>query len=310
MRKNFANSRLIQEALHKLEAYLEQSHISFRNQDHIFVFICGANNKEGNDISPRRKSVIEFAKHNLPNTEFLLAEKVFEALQAENKKENILEVEHTISEFSDYILIILESNSTFTELGAFSKKELLEKLIVINNSAYANSKSFINLGPINLIKSNSPDQLILYPMAPGVEDPDAIGSTFFQLKKILSTRKSTRGHTLTKGDLADFEKINKKKVMFIHDLIYLAGHINRPDIITLLKRLFNEKQDYKIISRYLALLCSFNFITQVKGNDSASTYYYSNRDTPYLIYKRDINNIISIFRLYNLKERPEAIYGT
>ena len=41
-----------------------------------FVFLCGAN-KTPTEISERRRALIEFSQKNLPNTQFFLAEKVF-----------------------------------------------------------------------------------------------------------------------------------------------------------------------------------------------------------------------------------------
>ena len=87
---------------------INSEEVRYNENEHIFVFICGANKNE-NEISNRRKAIIDFAKLNLPNTEFLLAEKVFEFLKIEDNKQNLLDIEHTISEFSDFILIVLES---------------------------------------------------------------------------------------------------------------------------------------------------------------------------------------------------------
>ncbi len=303
------NNRVIRDELAYLLTMIRNGDVSYNDNEHIFVFICGANKNE-NEISTRRKAIIDFAKTNLPNIEFLLAEKVFEFLKIEDNKQNLLDIEHTISDFSDFILIVLESYSAFAELGAFSKTDLLQKLIVINNSKYAHSASFINLGPINLIQSQpSKDRVILYPMGHSVTEPDPIASTFSPLSKILTSKTLTRSKRLKIEQISDLNKISKLKVMFIHDLIYLTGHINRKSLISILESIMG-RNDYKILTRYLGLLCSFEFITQRKAPTADKIIYHSNRSAPYFEYKKDVTKIITAFRIYNQKAKPESIYGT
>ena len=64
-------------------------------------------------------------------------------------KGNILDVENLISDFSDYILIILGAPSAFTGAWGIFSRQLKKKLVVINNLEFK-EESFINLGPIKL----------------------------------------------------------------------------------------------------------------------------------------------------------------
>ncbi len=143
-----------------LKGAIESSLVHRPKKTNRFVFLCGANKKK-NEISERRKALIAFASKNLPHNKFFLAEKVFTFLSAEGHKGNLIDIENQISRFSDHILIILESQSAFAELGAFSHEELRKKLIVINDKKFEDAESFVNLGPIKAIEEVSGKNHIL-----------------------------------------------------------------------------------------------------------------------------------------------------
>lgn len=62
---------------------------------------------------------MDFADTHLPHVQMILAENVFATLKKEGMSGNLLDVEDQLSQFSDNILIVLESESTFTELEPF-----------------------------------------------------------------------------------------------------------------------------------------------------------------------------------------------
>jgi len=179
MLKLIKTKPLIKQRLLHLAHAINAGRVSLPKQLTRFVFLCGANN--GSEISARRKALIKFAENSLPGTQFLLAEKVFETLASQGNKENILDIEKSISNFADHVLIVLESESAFAELGAFSHEDALrEKLIVINDIKHKNTTSFINTGPIQAIKEKAGENAILfYKMSPnGKEHLDGIGEIF------------------------------------------------------------------------------------------------------------------------------------
>lgn len=270
-----------------------------------FVFLCGANKTDGT-VSERRRAILNFAEKKLPHTHFFLAEKIFPLLQKEGHKDNLLDIEHTISNFTDKILIVLESNSSFAELGAFCHQELRNKLIVINDIAFIKSMSFINLGPLKAIEESSgKESVILYKMKEdGVNKIDAIGSTFYNLHKILKEQLPDKPAVLRSDDVNPSKIFNKVSLRFIHDLIYIAGPVTRVEIIEILKCLFG-KNDYKKISEHIALLNAFESIYDIGGN-----VYKSRLSRMYFNYKFDVNAVIASFRNYMLKYKSERIYGT
>lgn len=268
-----------------------------------FVFLCGAN-KSKDLISERRRALLDFSKKHLPHTQFFLAEKMFSTLQQEGHKENILDIEHQITKFADKIVIVLESNSSFAELGAFSHTELREKLIVINNSRFEHSESFINLGPIKAIKEKSGScNIIHYKMSDeGIHKTDAIGDTFAPLFDLLKTPLKGRPNPVKLEECNPANIFDKNSAMFVHDIVYICGPLRYPELIAVLIQIFGN-HDFKL-RQHLAILSSFGAI-----NRTESGLYKSQNCKPYFEYRFDINNLISIFRNYLLTSCPERLYG-
>ncbi|EKO1463735.1 retron St85 family effector protein, partial [Salmonella enterica] len=190
-----------------------------------FIFLCGANKNNG-EPSARRIELIDFSEKHLSNCHFFLAELVFKELskdEEDSSSDNLLDIEADLSKLADHIIIVLESFSSFTELGAFAySKQLRKKLIIINNTKFINEKSFINMGPIKAITQQSQQSgyFLHYKMAEGnesIERSDGIGQIFNPLYDILSRNDRAIARTLKKEDLDPSNNFNKDSVRFIHD---------------------------------------------------------------------------------------------
>lgn len=296
--------QLIRGAASALKHAVDHSKISLPLALPQFVFLCGAN-KPTNEVSERRRAVLEFVHRNLPNISIFLAERVFETLTAEGPTINLLDIESDISNFSDFIIIILESPSTFAELGAFSTSKLRSKLIIINNAVYANARSFINLGPLKAITdAANPKHIISYNMAlDGLSSLDSIGVIFPQLHKLLDSVNLNRRRSMDESGLNPSKIFNKYSAMFLHDLLYLSGPLLYKEIIELLKLIFGDS-NYNKTKTLLALLVSFNVIKR----DQTTGLYRSQSTHLYYSFNFDTNKYIAIFRNYMLKNYSERFY--
>ena len=127
-------------------------------RDHIFVpsfswkrtvFLCGADlsdNKTG-----RHKMAKLFKKY--PRYELLYPEDIFDDLMAGQGQHSLLVLENILADSVDSIVLFPESPGSFAELGAFANNSrLASKLICVGQKRYAKKKSFINYGPVRLIK--------------------------------------------------------------------------------------------------------------------------------------------------------------
>lgn len=268
-----------------------------------FIFLCGAN-KDENSISERRKSLIKFSKQHLPHAQFFLAEKMFSTLQKEEHKGNLLDIETEISQFADHIVIVLESPSSFAELGAFSHKLLRNKLIIINDKRFEKSNSFVNLGPLKAVKEAAGDESVIYYKMndDGVFRLDAIGDTFDHLHGILKDPIKGKSRPISLDACDPSSNFNKASAMLVHDLIYFTGPITHKELVEVVKIIFGNK-NFKL-KEHVAILGAFESVSR----DDIGLYR-SNMRSPYYEYRFDINKLISTFRNHLMKSYPERIYG-
>jgi hypothetical protein len=129
-------------------------------RDHIFipnysrkttVFLCGA---DKSDQKTGRNKMSELFK-NYPRYELLYPEDLFDDLIVGQGQHSLLFLENILADSVDAIVLFPESPGSFAELGAFANdKRLVNKLICIRQKKYSKRKSFINYGPVRLIKAS------------------------------------------------------------------------------------------------------------------------------------------------------------
>lgn len=122
----------------------------------INIFLCGA------DIGDKGKARYKMAKllESKGRFELLYPEEVFDDLLM-GQGHSLLTLESILANSVDAILIFPESPGSLAEVGAFANdKLLLEKLICISEKKHQKKKSFINFGPLRLIKSSKTGKLI------------------------------------------------------------------------------------------------------------------------------------------------------
>lgn len=125
----------------------------------INIFLCGASQDRKASI---RKDIYDRIK-DLPKFNVVFPEWIFGGLLL-NKQYNLLELERELAADVDVIVLPLEGYGTMAELGAFASfPDLTEKIIVVNEDKYRhNKRSFINIGPIELIRSQDKRNIIYY----------------------------------------------------------------------------------------------------------------------------------------------------
>jgi len=127
----------------------------FRRSPYVFkslrpvLFLCGGKS------SPRRKRLADYFKSHHKNTLFFYAEDVWLEIAGRHPA-NALETEQQLAELADAVIIIVESEGTCAELGAFSSSESLRKKILpIVDRKYQFHDSFINTGPLRWVDQDS-----------------------------------------------------------------------------------------------------------------------------------------------------------
>jgi hypothetical protein len=289
----------VAQALQKFRVLIEKQGMWHPTEDVQFVFLCGAN------IAPqvpskRRQILLEFSSKHLPHTKFFLAESMFKVLEAEGHRGNVLDIEDELSRFADYVIIVLESESSFCELGAFAThNELRKKLIIINDWAHRSSKSFINLGPIQAVREISTGNHVLhYKMEnDGKIYGDGIGDVFRKLHILLHKKPKTRRTRVNQYDPNKY--FTKESLRFMHDLVYFSSPVSFPELSRLVKLLFDKAKDKQLL-KHLGLLCAIEQTQRTEKNLYKSIY-----NKPYFQYDTyDIYSMIAGFRNLYLRNDP------
>lgn len=197
------------------------------------IFLCGADT--GRTDSFRHLLNIEFkkyAKFNVVYPEFIFATLL------NQKESNLLELEDELASYVDLIIIPLEGQGTLAEIGAFAvNKKLLPKIIAINDIRYKNAKSFINLGPIDLIKKTSSNNLFYFTKG---KEKDI-------LKDLVDTISSKR---IPKKDTYDLVNIfNLSRYLFY--LIAIYQPLTKKEMFERLNELTEEIENAKIKLKYI-----------------------------------------------------------
>lgn len=263
------------------------------------IFLCGANRTAGIP-SVRREAVKRFIENISSEYRVLYAETVFNELSKIGNNRNVLDLEHEISDIADKVVIILESPSAFCELGAFAHPTLRKKLIVINDSQFQDSSSFINSGPIAAaFEAKSP--VLWYPMeSDGVSRLDGIGAIFNDLKVAMNPHPLSGSSKI----LEDISKLrpNKTSLYFVHDLVLLTGPISYDELIAVLIAGFGHKP-YDMLKRLLGVLRAADLI---QSDSIGETWIYKAVNTElYLTYDSNIYSMMASFRRFHLKMSPQ-----
>jgi len=121
------------------------------------IFLCGA------DIDRKDKArykIAEFFKWQFWY-DLIYPEDVFDELLYSSKTKDLLSLEGLLADSVDAVVLIPESPGSFAELGAFANDEKLRnKLICLVDKRFKKDKSFINQGPLKLVKKANPFGLV------------------------------------------------------------------------------------------------------------------------------------------------------
>ncbi len=121
------------------------------NESKRIIFLCGADKSDKKSI----RYIFSLALEKQSSIELAYPEDLFEDLLEGQGKNSLLALEEHLAKAVDLIAIIPESPGSFAELGAFSSQEkLAKKTVVFRLSKYKSDRSFINHGPIRLIKKH------------------------------------------------------------------------------------------------------------------------------------------------------------
>ncbi|MBX7044544.1 MAG: retron St85 family effector protein [Ignavibacteria bacterium] len=212
------------------------------------VFLCGGSLTEKKNI--RHVIGTELKKDRLSyKYDIIFPEELFNEILYGNKKADLLSLENLLADSVDAIIIIPESPGSYSELGAFTNnKQLLEKIICIIDKKYEFKKSFINQGPIKLVKKKDKGRVLFY-------ENKNIGKVLEGLRSSLNKIKNSSKKKADKINLLQFDN-------FLLFAIFILEPIDRSSLIELLANISDENEHilYQITISIISTLVRKNYI--------------------------------------------------
>ncbi len=175
----------------------EIKQISLKIKENIFkptntykttIFLCGASLLNNSTIRSRVAETLS-KKWYFYRYDIIYPEDIFDELLYGTQGKDLLSLEGLLAESVDAIVLIPESPGSFAELGAFANdNNLRTKIICILDKKHKKDKSFINQGPVKLIKKASKENLLYIDLNDLDNEIEKLGSALSRIKKT-STKK-------------------------------------------------------------------------------------------------------------------------
>lgn len=180
------------------------------------VFLCGADINQKDKIRYK----IAYALQRWFWFDIIYPEDIFDELLYSSKTKDLLSLEGLLADSVDAIVLIPESPGSFAELGAFANDEKLRnKLICVVDKKYKKVKSFINQGPLRLVKEANKFGLIFI-------DPDNID---VEIDKLTSSLRKMKKVSAKRGDRISLLQLEN----FLLPSIYLLEPVSKDTLVSL-----------------------------------------------------------------------------
>ncbi len=203
------------------------------------IFLCGA---DINNSSTARFKVAQLFEDWWSKYFFRIyyPEDIFDELLYSSESKDLLSLENLLAKSVDVIIMIPESPGSFAELGAFANDEnLRKKMICILDIKYKKNKSFINQGPVKLVKN-----------------VDSKNVLFLDLKNLQNhkTQIHIAVRNLIKSSNRKQKEVNLLQAdSFILPILYLLEPTDKKTITNILKYAMNEDEENAFQATFSAL---------------------------------------------------------
>lgn len=257
------------------------------------LFICG-----GEELSCKNRGILEkyIQKHHKEYLTFR-AEFAWDVISnSENSRDvNALALEEWLADFSDIVIILVESYGTVAELGAFSlSPSLRKKLLPILDKKFEKHASFINTGPVMWVNKESKYKPSIY------SDFSTILTCIPEINERLSRKLRS---SVSNDNLYGKYRYSPKVLLFF--LVYLIaslGPISADDILELTNNIIDlkGKKNKSTIDFMLSLGIALGLF---KKNARENKIYYSCVDFDKLFNHESTKKILTKI----LKSRARAL---
>jgi hypothetical protein len=263
------------------------------------IFVCGG------EIDPAkatlRSDFVTWARKNIePDARILLSEVAYRAASDIGKSFiNIALFEELLSSISDCILIFPESAGSYSEVGIFAVIERIRnKTLIANDSSHEKNDSFLNLGPIHAINTDSRFLSSVDFDSTRGSDPSFAGRIWKRIKDRTKNFEDPR-----RPDILHFVDMPPvDRVAIISWILNITGIARLADLLGILRAVYKKnKRDSIMLKETLGLLLAIEQISM-----PANELYRTNPRPEFgLSVSIDEPKLKALFRLFWIKEFPK-----
>ncbi|MCR9226640.1 MAG: retron St85 family effector protein [Flavobacteriaceae bacterium] len=199
------------------------------------LFLCGADINMEDKV--RYKIAEEFSKDGKSlRFDIIYPEDIFDEILYSSKRKDLLSLENLLAKSVDVVLIVPESPGSFAELGAFANNSVLRnQMVCVLDIKYKKNKSFINQGPLRLIKSANKDGVVFV-------DTNEIP---YEMYKIISAIRKTK--RTKAGSTKEITLLNLDS--FLLPAIYLLEPVNEKVLENIIANVIENRDESFILTK-------------------------------------------------------------
>jgi len=125
------------------------------------IFLCGADIYQKTTTRYKISQALTSSYEYSTYFDLIYPEDIFDELLYSSHSPDLLSLENLLVESVDAVIMIPESPGSYAELGAFASNEKLRtKLVCVIDEKYKKVKSFINQGPLKLVKGANKTNIV------------------------------------------------------------------------------------------------------------------------------------------------------
>lgn len=147
------------------------------------IFLCGANADKTDSVREQVHHALLTGPHSYLYDIFR-PEDLFEALISGPRHQDLISLENILADSVDAVVLAVESNGAIAELGVFAySSNLRKKLVCLVDKRRKKDRSFINYGPLRLLKDTKQGRVIYVDFDKAAEQIESVRSAISQARR-------------------------------------------------------------------------------------------------------------------------------
>jgi hypothetical protein len=147
------------------------------------VFLCGAGPDTKNSVREQINNALLSGWYSF-HYDIFRPEDLFGDLMSGPHHQDLMALENMLADSVDAVVLAVESPGAFAELGAFSSNpRLRKKMVCLVDKLYKKRRSFINFGPVRLLKDTKEGEVLYIDFSDAASDIDRVRKAIAQVRK-------------------------------------------------------------------------------------------------------------------------------